>query len=484
MPFARRVRIVLVVAVAACWVAAAASYAGAQIPGADGRIAFDSDRGGDFDVYTMVADGTDPRRLTTDPARDHSPAFSSDGARIAFVSERDGNAELYVMDADGGHQTRLTDDPGVDIGPAFSPDGSRIAFSSDRAGSQDVYTMALDGTDVRHVVGGASTQETSPAYAPDGRTIAFTSNAAEGGADVWTWPIVPRGSVVPYATRLTRSRAQDYGASFSPDGRRIVFSSTRDLNGRSELYEMDADGRDQRRLTRNAWDDETPSFSPEGDTIVSGGEDVRVLSFLPARDTFLGRSWSVDEHPSWQSVSRPPVCLDTVLHVTTDRPLTGEAACRDPDDEPFALSVIGPGPAHGTVTTGPQGRVTYAPAPGYRGPDAFRAQARDQRGASSAVATVHVVVAPFALSGVRVHGTELRYRLSAAGKVRLTLTRLATGRRVGPIALRGDAGWSFFTVRRRLAHRTLAPGRYRLTLTATLPGGPTVGRTLQATVRR
>jgi len=484
MPFVRRVRIVLVVAVLACWLAAAASHAGAQVPGTNGRIAFDSDRGGDFDVYTMAADGTDPRRLTTDPARDHSPAYSPDGTRIAFVSERDGNAEVYVMDADGGRQTRLTADPGVDIGPAFSPDGTRIAFSSDRAGSQDVYTMALDGTDVRHVVGGASTQETSPAYAPDGRTIAFTSNAAEGDADVWTWPIVPHGSVVPYATRLTKGRAQDYAPSYSPDGRRIVFSSTRDLNGRSELYEMDADGRDQRRLTRNAWDDETPSFSPDGDTILSGGDDVRVLGFLPARDTFLGRSWSIDEYPSWQSVSRPPICQDTVLHVTTGRPLAAPVACRDPDDEPFVLAVIGTPPAHGTVTTGPGGRVTYAPVPGYRGSDAFRVQARDRRGRTSAVATVHVVVAPFALSGVRVRGSELRYRLSAAATVRLTLTRRATGRRVGPIALRGDAGWSFFTVRRRLAHRTLAPGRYRLTLTATLRGGPTVHRTLQATVRR
>ena len=484
MLFVRRVRIVLVLAVVACWVVAAASHADAQIPGTNGRIAFDSDRGGDFDVYTMAADGTDPRRLTTDPARDFSPAFSPDGTRIAFVSDRDGNDELYVMDADGTHQTRLTDDPGVEVGPVFSPDGTRIAFSSDRAGSQDVYTMAADGSDVRLVVGGASTQETGPAYAPDGRTIAFTSNAAEGDADVWTWPIVPRGSVVPYATRLTKSRAQDYRPSFSPDGKRIVFSSTRDLNGHSELYEMDADGGRQRRLTDNVWDDETPSFSPDGDVIVSGGDDVRVLSFLPARDTYLGRSWSTDENPSWQSVSRPPVCLDTVLHVTTDRPFSGPVACREPDAEPFTLSVIGAPPVHGTVATGPDGRVTYTPAPGHRGSDAFRVQARDRRGSTSPVAIVHVVVAPFALSGVRLRGTELRYRLSAAATVRLTLTRVATGRRLGPLALRGAAGWSFFTVRRRLAHRTLAPGRYRLTLTATLPGGPTVRRTLEATVRR
>ena len=41
--------------------------------------------------------------------------------RIALESDRDGNYEIYVMNADGSGLTRLTDNPAVDMSPAWSP---------------------------------------------------------------------------------------------------------------------------------------------------------------------------------------------------------------------------------------------------------------------------------------------------------------------------------------------------------------------------
>ena len=114
--------------------------------GQPGRIAFDSDRDGNFEVYVMNTDGSGLTRLTSNPAGDGSPAWSPDGTRIAFVSDRDGNFEVYVMNADGSGLTRLTDDPASDDSPAWSPDGSRIAFHSDRDGNSEVYVMNADGT--------------------------------------------------------------------------------------------------------------------------------------------------------------------------------------------------------------------------------------------------------------------------------------------------------------------------------------------------
>ena len=66
-----------------------------------GLVAFCSDQDGDFEIWVMNADGSNPHQLTNNAAMDLSPSWSPDGNRIAFVSDRDGNDEIYVMNADG-----------------------------------------------------------------------------------------------------------------------------------------------------------------------------------------------------------------------------------------------------------------------------------------------------------------------------------------------------------------------------------------------
>jgi dipeptidyl aminopeptidase/acylaminoacyl peptidase len=99
------------------------------------KIAFYSNRDGNYEIYVMDADGNNQRNLTKNPSDDMYPAWSPDGKMIAFMSNRDGNNEIYVMDTDGNNQRRLTNNPAEDKWPSwFDPDVARSIFPAGNLG--------------------------------------------------------------------------------------------------------------------------------------------------------------------------------------------------------------------------------------------------------------------------------------------------------------------------------------------------------------
>ena len=110
------------------------------------------------DIYILNSDGSGRIQLTNNQARDFLPAWSPDGKKIAFTSDRSGDYEIWVMNADGKEANQLTDFPGLDTRPVWSPDGSKIAFTSNRSGTMEIWVMTADGTDqqlLEHAEGGA-----------------------------------------------------------------------------------------------------------------------------------------------------------------------------------------------------------------------------------------------------------------------------------------------------------------------------------------
>src|SRR5215211_6330536 len=113
------------------------------------KIAFESNRPDrqattDYEIYTMNANGTGVKQLTSDSADDRNPAWSPGGKKIVFASSRDGNLEIYSMNSDGSNQTNLTNDSAYDRNPCYSPNGRQIAFQSLRDGNSEIYKMDTD----------------------------------------------------------------------------------------------------------------------------------------------------------------------------------------------------------------------------------------------------------------------------------------------------------------------------------------------------
>ena len=156
----------------------------------------------------------------------------------------------------------------------FSSDGSELIFQSTREGvpCDQIFRMGLDGSDLRMVSTGDG-RTTCGYFYPDGESIIYASTHISGAecppppsfemGYVWaiydTYDIfraAPDGSGL---MQLTETPGYDAEATIGPNGR-VVFTSVRD--GDMEVYSMNGDGSDLRRLTTRQGPDVGPSSRP------------------------------------------------------------------------------------------------------------------------------------------------------------------------------------------------------------------------------
>jgi len=122
-----------------------------------GKIVFHSEfKGKESEISKTDIDGNNIVQLTDNDADEWHPEVSPDGKKIAFMSDRDGNFEIYVMNMDGSNQKRLTNNDVDDWYPSWSPDGSQLMYSSKTDGIRDIYIMNTDGSSSKKIISNGS----------------------------------------------------------------------------------------------------------------------------------------------------------------------------------------------------------------------------------------------------------------------------------------------------------------------------------------
>lgn len=176
------------------------------------RLAYTRSRSGAVDIAVANADGSNRTVITSNPAGDYSPAWSTTN-KIAFVSDRSGRRQIWVMNPDGTKQHNVSNEASDDLEPAWSPDGTQIAYSgpldSPHSVGGDLWTMNADGSGKTPVVHQQTYSDGAyPSWSPDGSALEFSANNGLGALRLWTYSFASGQQ-----TQLTDEASQPYDRS-------------------------------------------------------------------------------------------------------------------------------------------------------------------------------------------------------------------------------------------------------------------------------
>jgi len=258
--------------------------------------------GGCDQQYVMNTDGSDLRRVSNGLGRTTCGYFYAGDARVIYASTVHlsescppspdmskgyvwpiPDFDLYTSNLDGTDLRRLTTSAGYDAEATLSPDGATVVFTSTRDGDLDIYAMNVDGTNVRRLTRTPG-YDGGPFFSPDGTKIIYRASrpaSAEAAADYAA--LLAEGLVRPSALeiwvmnadgsdqrRVTGLGGANFAPFFHPDGQRVIFSSNHhNPRGRNfDLFMVNLDGTNLVQITTDDDFDGFPMFSPDGRRLV------------------------------------------------------------------------------------------------------------------------------------------------------------------------------------------------------------------------
>ncbi len=249
-------------------------------------------------IYLQRVDGTAVTQLTSGGCDDAHPVFSPDGTKIAFSSTRAGNWQIYMMDRDGRNSVQITSGPAQAIHPSFSPDGNRLVYCGlgGRSGQWELWTIDLK-TGERRMIGYGLFPSWSPSRSGD--RIAFQRARQRGSRwfSLWTIDLIDGEGRNPTEIAIS-ANAAILAPAWSGDGKRLAFATVLQPGkggerprGQTDIWMIDADGSNRRRLTDGRGNNLMPFWSADNRVFFisdrAGGESIWSVRTDPARPPAL-----------------------------------------------------------------------------------------------------------------------------------------------------------------------------------------------------
>lgn len=263
------------------------------------------------DIYLKPTTGRTLTQLTTDPADDIMPAFHPSGNRVAFASNRAGNWDIYVISVNGGQPMKVTDGPEHELHPSWSPDGKRLIYCKLGSKSQrwELWVVDVENPGFRRFLD----YGLFPQWCPDAAQPKILLQRARGRGSryfgVWTIDYI-NGDAVHPTEILSAGNAAIINPAWSPDGSRLVFVTVVEPNDnsdedmpveQSDIWIANLDGSGRINLTNGRYANYQPIWSSDG----------RV--YFVSNRTGVDNVWSVTTARAMDAFDPEPSRITTVM---------------------------------------------------------------------------------------------------------------------------------------------------------------------------
>lgn len=190
--------------------------------------------------------------------------------------------DLWVRDLKTWELRPLAHAPGYDAEAVVSPDGKKIAFTSRRAGDLDIWVMNVDGSGLKQLTDTLG-YDGGPFFSPDSQRIVFRAHHPETAAAKADYSALLAQDMIRPTTldlwvmdadggnkrRITDNGAANFAPYFHPDGKRILYASNQNGGGRNfDIWMIGDDGAGNEQVTFNPSFDGFPMFSPDGRRLI------------------------------------------------------------------------------------------------------------------------------------------------------------------------------------------------------------------------